>query len=154
MSHETIITQVTTATSDTLLSELGEGINITNGQTVIIKNSNNELSTITINQTTTLGMLLEEMTNAGLYANLNDDSTIEITGGTITGGSFDAIAVLGLKVEPHSSMTTGKPLTETVEHFELVTMDTMLVDDLKVRAGYLEVTDANGNKFYEKYTTV
>lgn len=51
-------------------------------------------------------------------------------------------------------MTTGKPLTETVEHFELVTMDTMLVDDLKVRAGYLEVTDANGNKFYEKYTTV
>lgn len=99
-------------------------------------------------------MLLEEMTNAGLYANLNDDSTIEITGGTITGGSFDAIAVLGLKVEPHSSMTTGKPLTETVEHFELVTMDTMLVDDLKVRAGYLEVTDANGNKFYEKYTTV
>lgn len=42
-------------------------------------------------------MLLEEMTNAGLYANLNNDSTIEITGGTITGGSFDAIAVLGLK---------------------------------------------------------
>lgn len=72
LSHETIITQVTTATSDTLLSELGEGINITNGQTVIIKNSNNELSTITINQTTTLGMLLEEMTNAGLYANLNN----------------------------------------------------------------------------------
>lgn len=154
LSHETIITQVTTATSDTLLSELGEGINITNGQTVIIKNSNNELSTITINQTTTLGMLLEEMTNAGLSANLNNDGTIEITGGTITGGSFDAIAALGLKVEPHSSMTTGKPLTETVEHFELVTMDTMLVDDLKVRAGYLEVTDANGNKFYEKYTTV
>ena len=150
LSHETIITQVTTATSDTLLSELGEGINITNGQTIIIKNSNNELSTITINQTTTLGMLLEEMTNAGLYANLNNDGTIEITGGTITGGSFDAIAALGLKVEPHSSMTTGKPLTETVEHFELVTMDTMLVDDLKVRAGYLEVTDANGNKFYEK----
>ena len=150
LSHETIITQVTTATSDTLLSELGEGINITNGQTVIIKNSNNELSTITINQTTTLGMLLEEMTNAGLYANLNNDGTIEITGGTITGGSFDAIAALGLKVEPHSSMTTGKPLTETVEHFELVTMDTMLVDDLKVRAGYLEITDANGNKFYEK----
>ena len=150
LSHETIITQVTTATSDTLLSELGEGINITNGQTVIIKNSNNELSTITINQTTTLGMLLEEMTNAGLYANLNNDGTIEITGGTITGGSFDAIAALGLKVEPHSSMTTGKPLTETVEHFELVTMDTMLVDDLKVRAGYLEITDANDNKFYEK----
>ena len=150
LSHETIITQVTTATSDTLLSELGDGINITNGQTVILKNSNNEYSTITVGTSTTLGMLLEDMTNAGLYAVLNDDGTVEISGGTITGGTFDAISALGLKVEPFSAMTTGKPLTETVQHAEIVTLDTMLVDDLKVRAGYLEVTDADGNKFYEK----
>ena len=150
LSHETIITQVTTATSDTLLTDLGNGINIANGQTVIIKNSNNEYSTITVGTTTTLGQLLEEMTNAGLYTALNADGTVEISGGTITGGTFDAIKALGLKVEPHSAMTTGKPLTETVQHAELVTLDTLLVDELKVRAGYLEVTDADGNTFYEK----
>lgn len=148
--HETIITQVTTATSDTLLSDLGDGINITNGQTVIIKNSSNETRTVTVNSTTTIGQLLQDMTNAGLYAAINEDGTVEISGGTITGGTFDAVFALGLKVEPHSAMTTGKPLTETVHKAEIVTTDTLLVDDLKVRAGYLEVTDADGNKFYEK----
>ena len=150
LSHETIITQVTTATYDTLLADLGDGINITNGQTVIIKNSSNETRTVTVNSTTTIGQLLQDMTNAGLYAAINDDGTVEISGGTITGGTFDAISALGLKVEPHSAMTTGKPLTETVHKAEIVTTDTLLVDDLKVRAGYLEVTDADGNKFYEK----
>ena len=111
LSHETIITQVTTATSDTLLSDLGDGINITNGQTVIIKNSSNETRTVTVNSTTTIGQLLQDMTNAGLYAAINEDGTVEISGGTITGGTFDAVSALGLKVEPHSAMTTGKPLT-------------------------------------------
>ena len=150
LSHVSVTTQSTTATSDTLLSDLGEGINITNGQTVIIKNSSNEYSTITIQTTTTIGSLLAEMTNAGLYASIDENGIVEITGGTITGGTFDAIKALGLKTEPYTAMTTGKPLTETIQTFELVTLDTMLVDDLKVRAGYLEVTDADGNTYYEK----
>ncbi|MEI3267580.1 MAG: flagellar filament capping protein FliD [Candidatus Gastranaerophilaceae bacterium] len=150
LSHKTIITQTTTATSDTLLKDLGDGINITDGQTVIIKNSSNEYTTITVGTTTTLGELLSDMTNAGVYAALNKDGTIEISGGTITGGTFDAISALKLTAEPYTAMTTGKPLTETVQKAELVTLETKLVDDLKVRAGYLEVTDADGNKFYEK----
>ena len=150
LSHKTTITQTTTATSDTLLKDLGDGINITDGQTVIIKNSSNEYTTITVGTTTTLGELLSDMTNAGVYAALNKDGTIEISGGTITGGTFDAISALKLTAEPYTAMTTGKPLTETVQKAELVTLETRLVDDLKVRAGYLEVTDADGNKFYEK----
>ena len=150
LTHQTVVTQTTTATSSTLLKDLGEGIAIQNGQTVIVKNSNNEYTTITVGTTTTLGDLLEEMSNAGLYSALKSDGTVEISGGTITGGTFDAVEALGLEREPYSAMATGDPLTETVEVHELVTLQTKLVDDLKVKEGYLEVTDADGNKEYLK----
>ncbi len=150
LSHKSILITSTEVSANTLLKDLGEGINITNGQTVILKNSNNVYKTITVGTGTTVGKLLTDITNAGLYAELNSDGRVEISGGTITGGSFDAISALKLTTEPYTAMTTGKPLTETVETFELVTLETKLVDDLKVRAGYIEVTDADGNKFYEK----
>ena len=150
LTHETIITQMTTATSSTLLRDLGDGTAISNGQTVIVRDSNNEYTTITVGTTTTLGNLLEEMSNAGLYAALNSDGTVEIAGGTITGGTFDAVEALGLEREPYTAMVTGDPLTETVEVHKIVDLHTRLVDDLKVTEGYLEVTDADGNKFYEK----
>ena len=148
--HSSVVTQTTTATSSTLLKSLGEGISISKGQTVIVKNSNNEYTTITVGTTTTLGGLLEAMSNAGLYAALQNDGTVEIAGGTITGGTFDAISALGLLTEPYSAMVTGNSLTETVEVHQLVTLQTKLVDDLKVSEGYLEVTDADNNKEYLK----
>lgn len=150
LSHKSIVITSTEVTSNTLLKDLGEGINITNGQTVILKNSNNEYSTITVGTGTTVGKLLSDITNTGIYAELNSEGKVEISGGTITGGTFDVINALKLTSEPFTAMTTGKPLTETVETFEAVTLDTKLVDDLKVRAGYIEVTDSNGQKFYEK----
>lgn len=150
LTHETVVTQTTTATSSTLLKDLGEGTAISNGQTVIVRDSNNEYTTITVGTTTTLGELLQEMSNAGLYAALNSDGTVEIAGGTITGGTFDAVEALGLEREPYTAMVTGDPLTETVEVHKLVDLQTRLVDDLKVTEGYLEVTDADGNLYYEK----
>ena len=148
LSHKTIITQTTTATSDTLLKDLGGEIK--DNQTVIVKNSNNEYSTITVGTSTTLGDLLTKISNAGLYAAIDTEGRVEISGGTITGGTFNAIKALGLTSEPYSAITTGKPLTETVRKAELVTLETKLVDEMKVRAGYIEVTDNDGNKFYEK----
>lgn len=150
LTHQTTITQTTLATSDTLLKDLEGGENIKDGDTVIVKNSNNEYTTITVGTSTTLGDLLEEISNAGLYAARKADGTIEITGGTIEGGTFKAEDVLGLTREPYSAIVTGKPLTETVEVHKLVDLQTRLVDDLKVKEGYLEVTDADGNKYYEK----
>ncbi len=150
LKHETITTQTTTATTSTKLKELEGGSGIKDGQTVIVKNSNNELTTITVGTTSTLGDLLTGLTNAGLYAALKSDGTVEISGGTITGGTFKAEEVLGLEKEPYTAMVTGKPLTETVEVHKLVDLSTRLVDDLKVKEGYLEVTDANGDKYYEK----
>lgn len=150
LTHQTTITQTTLATSDTLLKDLEGGEKIKDGDTVIVKNSNNEYTTITVGTSTTLGNLLGEISNAGLYAARKADGTIEITGGTIEGGTFKAEDVLGLTREPYSAIVTGKPLTETVEVHKLVDLQTKLVDDLKVKEGYLEVTDANGNKYYEK----
>ncbi len=150
LTHQTTITQTTLATSDTLLKDLEGGENIKDGDTVIVKNSNNEYTTITVGTSTTLGDLLEEISNAGLYAARKADGTIEITGGTIEGGTFKAEDVLGLTREPYSAIVTGKSLTETVEVHKLVDLQTKLVDDLKVKEGYLEVTDADGNKYYEK----
>ena len=150
LTHKTIVTQTTTATSGTLLKDLGTGVKIEDNQTVIVKNSNNETTTITVGTTTTLGQLIEKISNAGLYAALKSDGTVEIAGGTITGGTFDAEKALGLEKEPYTAIVTGKSLTETVEVHKIVTLQTKLVDDLKVKEGYLEVTDADGNKFYEK----
>ena len=150
LTHQTTITQTTLATSGTLLKDLEGGKDIKDGDTVIVKNSNNEYTTITVGTTTTLGKLVEGLSKAGLYAAVKSDGTMEITGGTIEGGSFKAEDVLGLTREPYSAIVTGKPLTETVEVHKLVDLQTKLVDDLKVKEGYLEVTDANGNKYYEK----
>ena len=150
LTHQTTITQTTLATSGTLLKDLEGGKDIKDGDTVIVKNSNNEYTTITVGTTTTLGKLVEGLSKAGLYAAVKSDGTMEITGGTIEGGSFKAEEVLGLTREPYSAIVTGKPLTETVEVHKLVDLQTKLVDDLKVKEGYLEVTDANGNKYYEK----
>ena len=150
LTHQMTVTQATTATSETLLKDLGSGTEIADGQTVIVKNSNNEYTTITVGTSTTLGDLLEGLSNAGLYAALKSDGTVEIAGGTITGGTFDAVKALGLTKEPYSAMVTGKSLTEVVTVHKLVDLQTRLVDDLKVTEGYLEVTDADNNKYYEK----
>ena len=150
LKHETITTQTTTATTSTKLKELQGGSGIKDGDTVVVKNSNNEEVTITLGAESTLGDLLTGLTNAGMYAALKSDGTVEISGGTITGGTFKAEEVLGLEKEPYTAMVTGKPLTETVEVHKIVDLSTRLVDDLKVKEGYLEVTDANGDKYYEK----
>ena len=49
---ETVVTQTTTATSATLLKDIGEGTAIVNGDEVIVTNSNNEITTITVGETT------------------------------------------------------------------------------------------------------
>ena len=95
LTHTTVTIEETEVDLNTLLKDIGEGSSIADGSTVIVKNSNNELSTITINSTSTLGDLLEGLTDAGLYADYSN-GIIEISGGTITGGSLDIENILGL----------------------------------------------------------
>ena len=137
------------ADESSLLNELSSGIKIIGTQNVIVQNTNGENYTIEVDAFTTLGEFLTALEDTGLNASIKN-GVVEISGGKITGGTYDAVKALGLSEDPYTAMTTGKPLTETVQKAELVTLETRLVDDLKVRAGYLEVTDADGNKFYEK----
>jgi hypothetical protein len=150
LAKETVITSTTTATSTTLLREIGEGTPIADDSTVIVKNSSNEYTTITVGSESTIGDLLGKISDAGLYATINADGTVEISGGAITGGSFDAVNALGLQTEPFSAMVTGSALVETVVRDELVTPNTRLVEDLNVTEGYIEITDTAGKVFYEK----
>ena len=137
------------ADESSLLNELSSGVKIIGTQNVIVQNTNGENYTIEVDAFTTLGEFLTALEDTGLNASIKN-GVVEISGGKITGGTYDAVKALGLSEDPYTAMTTGNPLTETVVEAELVTLETRLVDDLKVRAGYLEVTDADGNKFYEK----
>ena len=110
LTYETVTTEVTTATEDSLLKDLGNGITISDGQTVIVKNADNQVTTITVGETTTIGDLLTGMNNAGLSATLKPNGKIEITNGSITGGTFDAIKALGLKQVSSSVGATGDTL--------------------------------------------
>lgn len=150
LTVQTVITQATTATSSTLLKDIGEGITINPNDTVVVKNSNNEYKTIVLGNATSIGDLLNQMNQAGLSASIDSNGQVQISGGVITGGTFDAVAALGLTSESYSAMVTGKPLTETVEQKSIVNASTKLVDDLGISEGYVEVTDASGAKHYEK----
>ena len=137
------------ADESSLLNELSSGVKIIGTQNVIVQNTNGENYTIEVDAFTTLGEFLTALEDTGLNASIKN-GVVEISGGKITGGTYDAVKALGLSEDPYTAMTTGNPLTETVVEAEIVTLETRLVDDLKVRAGYLEVTDADGSKFYEK----
>ena len=151
LTFESTTVETTVADVSTKIKDLGNGTAISNGDTVKVKNSNNETVTITLTQATTVGQFLSSLRNAGLYAEI-ENGIVEISGGTIVSatGSFDPTTAFGLQSEPYTATATGNPLTETITEYELVTLQTRLVEDLGVTRGYLEVTDSEGNKFYEK----
>lgn len=156
LSLQTVITQVTTVTADTKLKDIGEGTAIEDGDTVVITNSNNEKTTVTIGETTSVGELLSSISSSGLRATITSSGTIEISGGKIEKGDgsvFDPITALGLEVVPYTAMVTGKALSETGLGSETATLQSRLVEDLGVTKGYVEVTDADGNKYYEKISS-
>ena len=146
LSYETTIVDVTVADEETLLNDL-TGVNITSAN-VQVTNSNGEVNTINLTSASTLGDLLEGMEDAGLSTTINPDGTIEITGGTITGGTFDAITALGLNDTPYTAFVSGNALTETVTVPEIVTTATEFVDDLNISEGLLKIEDAEGEMHY------
>ena len=150
LTHVTVTTEVTSATLDTLLKDLGDGIEITGGETIVVKDNDNNVSTITIDTTATLGELFDSLDKAGITASLRDDGTVEISGGVIEGGTFDLSGEFGLKVNAYNGMVTGNPLTETITEVTQADSGTRLVEDLGVQAGYIEIADTNGNIHYEK----
>ena len=117
LAFNTVTTETAGATEDTLLKNLVGGESLKNGDTVIVKDSDNNLSTITLSTTDTLGDLIEKLNNSGLTASIDTDSNIEITGGTVTGGSYDIEEILGLEFNQISGTITGDSIESKVEGF-------------------------------------
>ena len=117
LAFNTVTTETAGATEDTLLKNLVGGESLKNGDTVIVKDSDNNLSTITLSTTDTLGDLIEKLNNSGLTASIDTNSNIEITGGTVTGGSYDIEEILGLEFNQISGTITGDSIESKVEGF-------------------------------------
>jgi len=132
------------------LAALGIDSNYLNtAKTVNVQNStNNDITTFTVNSGTRIGDFINQLKSAGLYACLNKDGCLEITGGQIVGGTFDAINVFGLYEQPESAMVTGSILTETIIIPDIVDLNTRLVEDLGVTRGFFEVTNPDSTTFY------
>ena len=136
---------------ETFIKDLDTGIHIEEGAYVEVTNSSGEVYNLYINEQTTLEDFVTGLKDAGLYAKFDTEKAVlEISGGTITGGSFDAASIFGLTEQAHSAMSTGNLLSETIIIPETVTLQTKLVDDIGVEKGYLEITTPNGTNYYEK----
>ena len=146
LNHAQTIVEL--AKYDTKLSSVGVSFsNAASENTIKIVNSDNETVQVQLTENTTIGGLIEVLSNNGLYAAINQDGTLEIAGGKVSGR---IITELGLNEEPYTAMVTGKALVETVVVQKTVDLDTRLVNDLRVSKGYLEVTKPDGTKYYEK----
>lgn len=89
LSYSSTTTETTVANRNSLLKDLGGNVSINDGDTIIVKNLNNEISVITLSQSSTIGNVLDELNNAGLSASIDSDGIVTINNGTILGGTFD-----------------------------------------------------------------
>ena len=144
-------TDVKLANLFTKLSDLDEGYVVSNGDYVYVENASGEKFNITLNEDSTIGDFITALKDVGLYATFDtEEGIMEISGGRIIGGTFDARTVFGLTEEAESAMSTGKQLSETIMIPEVVTLQTRLVEDMGVAKGYFEITKPDGTKYYEK----
>lgn len=127
LTCETIVTTNTTATKDTKLKDLAGGEGLKNGDTVLVKNANGNVSTITLTETSTIGDLVTGLKNAGLTASMGSDGKLSITGGVIVdGGKFDVKNVFGLEETSVNGVVTGNALTENLNNSNAATLSTTL----------------------------
>ncbi|DAB13266.1 TPA: hypothetical protein CPT97_09810, partial [Candidatus Gastranaerophilales bacterium HUM_17] len=78
------------ADESSLLNELSSGVKIIGTQNVIVQNTNGENYTIEVDAFTTLGEFLTALEDTGLNASIKN-GVVEISGGKITGGTYDAV---------------------------------------------------------------
>ena len=127
LTCETIVTTNTTATIDTKLKDLAGGEGLKNGDTVLVKNANGNVSTITLTETSTIGDLVTGLNDAGLTASMGSDGKLSITGGVIVdGGKFDVKNVFGLEETSVNGVVTGNALTENLNNSNAATLLTTL----------------------------
>lgn len=139
LQYTTTVVEGTVADRNTLLKDIA---NINNGDTIVVKNSSNVTKTITLSQTSTIGNVLDSLNNAGLYANMSNDGVVNISDGSIVGGSFDIAAAFNLTEQVNGSSTTSNTIyinktiaqdvtsTENITYTEVV-RDIQLTDKIQ-----------------------
>lgn len=155
LQYATTITNTDTATLSTKLSELGTGVSFNNKdaqgfESVLITNSSGQEFELKVNENTTIGNFIDSLNNAGLYASLSNSGILEITGGEITGGTFNANEVFGLSQDTNSAMVVCNALTTTILTPDVINLQTRIVEDLGVTRGYYEISTPEGTNFYNK----
>ena len=155
LQYKTTVTNTATADMNTKLGALGTGVAFNNKdssgyETIRVTNSSGEESEIRVNENTTIGELIDDLTSAGLYASISKNGVFEFSGGVITGGTFDAGSVFGLTEDTNSAMVICNPLTTITSNPDVIDLQTKLVEDLGVTRGYYQITTENGNNYYQK----
>ena len=155
LQYKTTVTNSATATANTKLSSLGTGISFDNKddqgyESINITNSSGESSVIKVNEDSTIGDIIDGLTNAGLYAKISNSGILEVSGGVITGGTFDIASIFGLSEDTSSAMVICNSLTTITSNPDVVDLQTKLVEDLGATRGYYKVTTDNGNNYYNK----
>ncbi len=109
LQYTSTLVEGTIANRNTLLKDI-DGVTVNNGDTIIVKNSNNKTSTITLSNTSTIGNVLDGLNSAGMPASINSKGIVTISDGSIIGGTFDIAAALGLDVESSTSSVTSNAI--------------------------------------------
>ncbi len=107
LQYTSTVVEGTIADRNTLLKDLAD---INNGDTIVVKNSSNRTSTITLSQTSTIGDVLDKLSNAGLYANINSSGVVSISDGSIVGGTFDIASAFNLTEQINGSSATSNAI--------------------------------------------
>ncbi len=109
LQYTSTLVEGTIANRNTLLKDI-DGVTVNNGDTIVVKSSNNSTSTITLSNTSTIGNVLDGLNNAGISASINSKGIVTISDGSIIGGTFDIAAALGLDVESSTSYVTSNAI--------------------------------------------
>ncbi|MCM1004326.1 MAG: flagellar filament capping protein FliD [Candidatus Gastranaerophilales bacterium] len=109
LQYTSTLVEGSVANRNTLLKDI-DGVTVNNGDTIIVKNSNNQTSTITLSNTSTIGNVLDGLNSAGMSASINSKGIVTISDGSIVGGTFDIAAALGLDVESSTSSVTSNAI--------------------------------------------
>ena len=149
LQYATTITTSTAATRDTLLTDIGLETEVAEGANIVVKNKNNEYTTIELDENSTIGSVLDKMTTAGLTATITDDGTIQISNGIIDTdqSTFDVTSAFGLNETPYTGMVTGDSLQITNENAEKINATSLTeLTTLGMTAGEVEFDTSSGTK--------
>lgn len=108
LSYTTVISASHSADRGTLLNEIS-GIRVNNGDTIVVRNNKNQVSTISLRTTSTIGDVLDGINAAGMNAAISDGIISISNGQVLDTGSFDINSLFNMQDEiSYAPVTSDK----------------------------------------------